>query len=301
MQWARITVTTSQDASDAIANYLFGLKALGVEIKEESASRTCLIAYYPLDDTVGAKIRKLRQFLTQLPTWGLGAVPLSEAKCKVERVESEAWEETWKAAFTPQRIGKRLLIVPTWDNTLLNENDILIRIEPGMAFGTGYHPTTRLALRLLEDTVTRNHYVADIGTGSGILAITAVKLGAKQVDAIELDATAIPFAETNFRNNDVNSQVSLFQGDELKNVSSRYHVIIGNILTKAILPIIPHCAEHLHPEGTVIFSGILDSELAQVKSALAKNQFQFFEVKTEAEDGITWVAIKAQLSDSPSL
>ncbi len=301
MQWAQITVTISQDASDAVANYLFGLNAFGVEIKEGPASTTCLIAYYPMDDRVGSKLQKLQEFLAQLPTWGFSTPPTSQAECTLERVESEAWGESWKTAFPPQRIGSRLLIAPTWADIVPNQTDILIRLDPGMAFGTGYHPTTRLSLKLLEETVSLNHCIADIGTGSGILTVAAVKLGARQVDAIELDPTAIPVAETNFRNNGVNARVRLFQGDGLKSVRGRYHVIVGNILTKAILPIIPNCAEHLHPEGIVIFSGILHAEQAQVKSVLATNGFQSFEVKSEAEDGIMWVAIKAQLRNASAL
>lgn len=293
MNWARITVTTSQAASEAVANYLFELNALGIELKDEPAATARLIAYYPLDDRVGARIQKLRDFLSQLPTWGIQSQP---AKVDLKRVESHEWAEAWKAAFPPQRVGKGLLIAPTWDDITPNETDVLIRLDPGMAFGTGYHPTTRLSLALLEQTVKPNQHVADIGTGSGILAIAAVKLGAKQVDAIEVDATVIPIAESNFRTNGVTPQVNLFQGDSLKSVQATYHLIVGNILTKAILAMIPGCAQHLHPEGTVIFSGILERERKQVQEVLEENRFQALHVARETEDEITWVAITAKLA-----
>jgi len=293
MNWAKITVTTSQDASEAVANFLFELNALGVELKDESAATARLIAYYPLDDRVGARMQKLRTFLSQLPTWGIQSQP---AKVNLKRVESEEWEEAWKTAFPPQRIGKRLLIAPTWEDITPNETDILIRLDPGMAFGTGYHPTTRLSLALLEQTVKPNQHVADIGTGSGVLAIAAVKLGAKRVYAVELDPTAIPIAASNFRTNGVTQQVNLSQGDGLKRVQGTYHLIIGNILTKAILPMVPDCAQHLHPEGTVIFSGILETERKQVQEVLAENGFRAVHVASEAEDEITWVAIRAKLA-----
>lgn len=291
MHWAQLTITTSQEAADAVANYLFELKAHGVEFKAGSAVTTCLIAYYPLDDSVGAKVQQLRDFLSQLPEWGIEPQP---AQISLKHIESVAWEEAWKAAFPPQRIGKRFLIAPTWEDIVPADADILIRLDPGMAFGTGYHPTTRLSLELLEDAVKRDHDVADIGTGSGILAIAAVKLGAKHVDAIELDATAIPVAASNFRKNDVNAQARLLHGDGLKEQRGTYHLIVGNILTKAILPIIPDCASRLHPEGHVIFSGILDTELCQVKSVLAARGFQCLQVVREAEDCITWVAVLAR-------
>ncbi|MYB01228.1 50S ribosomal protein L11 methyltransferase [Candidatus Poribacteria bacterium] len=292
MDWARITLTTSQEASEAVSNCLFEMNAVGVEFKENADTEVDLIAYYPLDDRVGARIQKLRDFLAELPTWNIQPGP---ATIDLQHVKSEKWEEAWKAAFPPQRVGKRILITPTWHDTPHNETDILIQLDPGMAFGTGYHPTTRLSLELLEGTLEPHHQVADIGTGSGILTIAAVKLGAKQVDAIELDPTAIPVAAANFQTNDVTPHVRLSQGDGLKGVENRYHLIIGNILTKAILPIIPECSSRLHPAGIVIFSGILETELEQVQSALEANGFECLQVISETEDNITWVGIKARL------
>ena len=292
MNWAKITVTTSQEASEAVANCLFEMDATGVEFKENTAANVDLIAYYPLDDRVGARMQKLRDFLAELPTWGIEPHP---ATIDVQHVKSEKWEEAWKAAFPPQRVGKRMLITPTWHTTPQNQTDILIQLDPGMAFGTGYHPTTRLSLELLEGTLKPHHHVADIGTGSGILTIAAVKLGAKHVDAIELDPTAIPIAAANFQTNDVTPHVRLSQGDGLKGVENRYHLIIGNILTKTILPIIPNCPSRLHPAGIVIFSGILETELEQVQSVLEANRFECLQVIRETEDNITWVGIKARL------
>ena len=292
MDWARITVTTAQEASEAVANLLFELNATGVELKDNEASTVNLIAHYPLDDRVGARMQKLRDFLTELPTWGIQPHP---ATIDLKHVKSEKWEEAWKSAFPPQRVGSRIVIAPTWIDVPHNETEILIRLNPGMAFGTGYHPTTRLSLELLERTVEPHHQVADIGTGSGILTIAAIKLGAKHVDAIEIDPTAIPIAAANFQANGVAPKVHLSQGDGLRGIENRYHLIIGNILTKTILPMIPFCVQRIYPEGIIIFSGILETEFAQVKSVLEANQFQCLEVVSEAEDKVTWVGIKAAL------
>ena len=290
MNWVRITVTTSQEASEAVANCLFEMNATGVEFKNNEAPTVNLIAYYPLDDRVGARMQRLRDFLAEFPTWGIQAHP---ATIDLKPVKSENWEEAWKAAFPPRRVGRRILIIPTWSNVSHNETDVLIQLDPGMAFGTGHHPTTRLSLELLEDSIEPYHHVADIGTGSGILSIAAMKLGAQRVDAIELDPTAIPVAAANFEINGIASQAGLTQGDGLKDVEGTYHLIIGNILTKAILPIIPYCTPRLHQTGLVIFSGILDTELAQIESVLEANQFQCVQIVRETEDNITWVGIKA--------
>ena len=292
MDWARITVTTAQEASEAVANLLFELNATGVELKDNEASTVNLIAHYPLDDRVGARMQKLRDFLTELPTWGIQPHP---ATIDLKHVKSEKWEEAWKSAFPPQRVGSRIVIAPTWIDVPHNETEILIQLNPGMAFGTGYHPTTRLSLELLERTVEPHHQVADIGTGSGILTIAAIKLGAKHVDAIEIDPTAIPIAAANFQANGVAPKVHLSQGDGLRGIENRYHLIIGNILTKTIIPMIPFCVQRIYPEGIIIFSGILETEFAQVKSVLEANQFQCLEVVSEAEDKVTWVGIKTAL------
>lgn len=292
MNWARITVTTSNEASEAIANFLFELDAFGVELKDASDSTTSLIAYYPLDDRINIRVKKLTAFVSKLPTWGIEAQP---AKVDLKHVESEEWTETWKSAFPPQRIGKRLLILPTWHDIPPDDTDILIRLDPGMAFGTGYHPTTRLSLKMLEETIEPHQNVADVGTGSGILAIAAIKLGAKHVDAIELDPTTIPVAKTNFKINEVAQQINLYQEDGIKTVQGKYHLIIGNILTKAILPIIPHCPSRLHPDGHIVFSGILESELKIVQEGLEENGLECVHVTRETEEEVMWVAILARL------
>lgn len=290
MDWAQITVTTSEAAAEAVSNFLFALEATGVELRESDAGCVDLIAHYPLDDGIGTRTQKLREFLTALPTWGLDAHP---ARIAVKHIASEAWQDAWRSAFPPQRVGARIVIAPTWIDLPEDEGEVQVRLDPGLAFGTGQHPTTRLALELLEGAVEPHHHVADIGTGSGILAIAAVKLGARRVDAVELDPTAIPVARTNFDTNGVGSRVSLSEGDGLKGLEGRYHLIVGNILTKAILPMIPECGARLFEGGVVIFSGILEAELPQVESVLGVHGFEVVESVREVEAGVTWVGIKA--------
>ncbi len=292
MHWARITVTTTDQASEAVANFLFEIDAFGVELIDTDDSTTNLIAYFPLDDRVNSRVQKIRTFLSKLPFWGIQAQP---AIIDLKRVEAEEWTEAWKSTFSPQHIGKRLLVTPTWYDIPPDEETIVIRLDPGMAFGTGYHPTTRLTLEMLEKTIKPNQLVADIGTGSGILAIAAVKLGAKRVDTTELDNTAIPVAQTNLEINDVAEQITLCQGDGLKPLSEKYDVIVGNILTKVVLTIVPDCQSRLLPEGHVIFSGILETELDVVQQSLTEHGFHIVEVIREADEGVVWVAILARV------
>ena len=252
MKWAQVTITTSQEASDAVANYLFEHEATGVEIKDSPASNAptvTLISYFPTDDLIGARVQDLREFLTNLTQAGIDVEP---AKVSLKSIEADNWTEQWKSAFPPQRIGKRMVIAPTWDDIVPQPSEVFIRLDPGMAFGTGQHATTQLALELLEIAIADTDVVADIGTGSGILSIAAAKLGAKRVDAVDLDETTIPIAQSNIQLNKVDSVIRLYQGDGLNALErQKYPLIVANILTKVLLPMIPRCPKFLEPGGAV--------------------------------------------------
>lgn len=292
MKWVQITIIASREASEAVAYQFFEMQSFGVEIVEDTKNNSLVIAYFTLDDNINSKVNKLRAFLSKLPEWGIQPNP---AKIELKTIESEEWTETWKANFTHQKVGERIHIVPTWYEQPGNESDIVIRLDPGMAFGTGYHPTTQLSLQMLEKSVRPNHIVADVGTGSGILAIAAIKLGAKHIDAIEIDPTAIPVARTNFVKNRVTKQVTLHEEDGLRSFQRKYDLIIANILTKAIIPLIPYCRDRLLPDGRVILSGILKSEQSDVQETLKENGLECISVTQQAEDGLIWVAMLARL------
>lgn len=303
MKWAQVTVTTSQEASDAVANCLFDLDTTGLEIKDEPASTSSsvtLISYFPMDDLVGEHVQHLRQFLASLPLAGIDAQP---ADVWLRCIAEENWSEQWRSAFPPQKIGKRLIIAPTWHHVSVESPEVVIRLDPGMAFGTGHHPTTRLSIELLEAVIKNNDIVADLGTGSGILAIAAAKLGAKRIDAIDLDGSVIPIAQRNFQLNDVTSLVHPYQGDGLKELDGKYHLIVANILTKAILPMIPQYPEFLKSDGRLVLSGIMASEAQKVEDQLRANGFRVLEIRQQVEQseipnyrsGRNWVGISAKI------
>ncbi len=302
MKWAQVTITTSQEASDAVANYLFERDATGIEIRDIPSSNSptvILISYFPTDDLIGERVHDLREFLASLIQVGIDTRP---AKVTLESIEEDNWSEQWRSAFPPQKIGKHLVIAPTWDDIVPEPSEILIRLDPGMAFGTGQHPTTQLALELLEISIKGSDVVADIGTGSGILAIAAAKLGAKRVDAVDLDTTTIPIARSNIQLNKVESIIRLHQGDGLNALErQKYPLIVANILTKVILPMIPICPKFLEPAGRLILSGILATEASQIEAQLEANGFRVLETRQLKESheltqsGESWVGILAQM------
>ena len=302
MKWAQVTITTSQEASDAVANYLFEGDTTGIEIRDNPAPNSpsvTLISYFPTDDLIGERVHDLREFLANLIQAGIDTHP---AKVTLKSIEGDNWSEQWRSAFPPQKIGKRLVIAPTWDDIVPKPSEVLIRLDPGMAFGTGQHPTTQLALELLEISIKDADAVADIGTGSGILAIAAAKLGAKRVDAVDLDATTIPIAQSNIQINKAESIIRLHQGDGLNALErQKYPLIVANILTKVLLPMIPICPTFLEPAGRLILSGILVQEASQIEAQLEANDFRVLEVRQLkeshelAQTGENWVGILAQI------
>ena len=298
MKWVQLTVTISPEASEAVANQLFDLDALGVEIRDAqppSSQSTILISYYPMDDLVGDRIQKVQRFIDLLPEWDL---PVGQASITLKAIQDTDWTEEWRSAFPPRRIGNRIIVAPTWVEILPKPSEVLIRLDPGMAFGTGHHPTTCLSIRLLEETIKGNEVLADIGTGSGILSIAAAKLGVRRVDAVDLDETTLPVASKNFQLNDVESVVRLQAGNGLDACAGEYDVIIANILTKVLLPMIPEFPQFLNAGSVVILSGIMTQEAAQVVKVLKLHQL--FPIKIEQDE--EWVGISAKLSDgSPQL
>ena len=289
MRWTQLTVATSQEAVDAVSNYLFELNANGIEVKEDSTSPQSavkLISYFRMDDVDSDRVQAVQKFLAQLPEIGMNPHP---AEVWLSDVEEEDWSAKWRSGFHPRRIGKRLVIAPTWHEFKPNESEILVRLDPGMAFGTGHHPTTQVAMELLEKVIRKGDIAADIGTGTGILSIAAAKLGAARVDATDIDETVMPVASENILRNGVEPIVHLKQGDGLNALLGAYHLIISNTLSEVILPMIPHCPQFLKRRGRVILSGIMAKEADEIEMQLAANGFQCIEIQSQD----CWVGIAA--------
>jgi len=303
MKWTEITITTSYEVSEIVSNFLLELGANGVLIDDKpkkhgflkqrrdsqhstnpTSSPINLITHFPTDDLVGERIAKIEKFLQELQEIGLEIQP---AQIEIKSIKDEKWAESWKSSFPPLQIGQRFIISPRWNKITPSAEQIIIWLDPGMAFGTGYHPTTQLALLLLEDVISGGEEVADIGTGSGILAIAAVKLGVNKVIATDIDETTIPIAQENIRINGVEDKIEAFQGNAFASLSERYDIIVANILTKVILPIIPDCPHYLNPNGSLIFSGILEEEMPMLESAAKFNGFHIIKTLTKEN----WIGV----------
>ncbi len=176
--WTQVTIKASPLAEEGLANLLFELGAGGVTAHEGTPSHLCLTAFFPSDIHLPSKLKIIAGYLASLKDLGIDPGP--------SEIQTLPWKETgeverWKAFFKPLHLGKRLVIKPTWEDYRPDPEEVIIEIDPGRAFGTGRHPTTAICLRFLERWVRGGERILDLGTGSGILAIAALKLGAKSV------------------------------------------------------------------------------------------------------------------------
>lgn len=219
-------------------------------------------AYLPANDRLEETRRRLEEAL-----WHLGHIrtlPQPEYRAVAEA----DWAEAWKAHYRPIRVGRRLVILPAWREASPAPDAVPICLEPGMAFGTGTHPTTQLCLAALEDYLQPGDHALDLGTGSGILAIAAAKLGAASVLALDTDPQAVRAARQNVRVNGVEQAVRVERGS-LASAMGAYHLTVANILASVIVEMLGQgLAETLSPGGILIVSGLLEGQAPQVAEAL---------------------------------
>ena len=279
---------TSWESADALSNLLLEMNSGGVQVEDENSHRVSITAYFPPDDMVGERVSKITALLRDLREMN---VDVGAGRVTMESVDEQDWSESWKEFFKPLPIGERILVHPSWEDVSeFPSRDVLIQIEPGMAFGTGGHSTTKLALELLESVLKGGERVADVGAGSGILSIAAVKLGAREVVAVDVDERATAVARENCQRNDVGERVHVVCGEGLSAVEGKYDLIVSNISTKIILSMIPDFSSHLNDGGRLILSGILGREAPEARKVLGDSGLVVLETRCDEE----WMGIAAE-------
>ena len=307
MKWSEISIQTSHEATDAVADIFHDLGASGVviedpelintyrrsgswdycDIPEELETEVVTIkAYLPVDEFLDEKLRLFEERINQLQEHDLDK---GRGCINCREVQEEDWATAWKEFFHPVRVSEHIVIKPSWEEYLPVEDDIIIELDPGMAFGTGTHHTTAMCIRCLEDIIKPGHTVFDVGTGSGILAVAAAKLGATSVHAIDLDPVAVRVATENITFNNVGATVKTTHGDLLTGVTGTADVIVANIIADIIIKMLPDVRSRLADTGVFIASGIISERLSDVTQALIENEFVIDKVTEEGG----WVAIVA--------
>lgn len=207
-------------------------------------------------------------------------------------VNEEDWATAWKKYYHPVRVGRRILICPSWEACDAQPDDVVIQLDPGMAFGTGTHETTRLCLSLLEDYLQPGARMLDVGTGSGILAVSGILLGASQADGIDIDETSVRVAKENAQRNGTSEHCHFICGDLTASLEpdGQYDLLSANIVADIILRLTPDAGGFLAPGGIYLVSGIIDTREAEVCAALSANGYDIVEIRREKG----WCAIASR-------
>lgn len=315
MKWNQLSVITSSEAVEAVSSILMEAGANGVAIEDsmdlvnfesdpfgeildkdtfshrkEGAE---VIAYFPETLFLPEIIPSIQLKVEELASFGLD---IGEHIITASEVEESDWATAWKKYYHPVNISRYLTIVPEWQEyTPNNPDEHIIYLDPGMAFGTGTHPTTRLTLQALEVTLRGGETVLDVGTGSGVLSIASKFLGAEDVFAYDLDEVAVNSAKENMALNPIAKDVHVSANDLLNGVDKKADVIVANILADIIVLMLKDAHRCLKDDGTLIISGIIEDKVPMILEELEKESFvvdQLFKQKD-------WYAIivKKQLED----
>lgn len=311
MDWIEVKVFVNPQAVDAVTEifYEYGANGVSVDepieqytenenlywdyIDEDAIDRNVeskVIAYYStVEENVENKIDEIRERVAQLTSYGL---EIGSGKVETSICKQEDWENSWKQYFKPIKVTDRIVIKPQWEDYTAKEDELIIHIDPGMAFGTGSHETTSMCIMALEKKVDAQKTVLDVGTGSGVLSIASALLGAKKVVGVDLDPVAVSVAKDNIALNQVEHQVEIKYGDLISTTSGRYDIIVANIIAEAILILLDSDVKsYLEAGGYFICSGIILEKENAIKEKLLALGFEIEEIDRRGE----WVCITSRI------
>lgn len=311
MRWTEVQIATTLEAEEAVANLFYEAGAQGVVIEsvenlivleddptvnyvdenllEMDPNESLIRGYFSEEQDTDESVHKLLTGIRHLPEFGLDP---GESELTITEMEENDWENSWKQYYKPTKVGKEIVIVPTWEDYTPEAGEILIQMDPGMAFGTGTHETTQLCVAKLEETVKAGDTVLDIGCGTGILSIVAEELGAGKVVAVDFDPVAVKVAGENVVRNGADKVVEIREGNltEVIRPEEKADVVVANILAEAIIELSATVDQFLKPAGYFISSGIINDRLEAVVDAL-DDKYRILGIEQLGE----WNCILAQL------
>ncbi|MCW1087150.1 50S ribosomal protein L11 methyltransferase [Streptococcus anginosus] len=280
--WQELTIMVSREAEEAVSNILIDLGSQGVAIDDsadylgeagpfgevlpqvEQLNMVAITAYYPETANLEMIRQEVKERLVQLRDFGL---EIGETQLTTQQLAEEDWADNWKKYFEPARITHDLTIVPSWTDYEVTTGEKIIKLDPGMAFGTGTHPTTKMSLFALEQVLRGGEMVLDVGTGSGVLSIASSLLGAKEIFAYDLDDVAVRVAQENIALNAGTENIHVAAGDLLKGIDIEADVIVANILADILVNLTDDAYRLLKDEGYLIMSGIISEKWNLVRES----------------------------------
>lgn len=311
MKWSEICIHTTQEAVEPMTNILHEAGSSGVVIEDpQDLARdwptefgeiyelnpsdypdegVIVKAYLPVNSFLGETVEEIKQAINNLLLYD---IDLGKNTIIISEVNEEEWATAWKKYYKPVKITDKITITPTWEEYEPDGVDeLVIELDPGMAFGTGTHPTTVLCIKALEKYQTPFAKVLDVGTGTGVLSIASAKLGASEVMAVDLDDVAVQSARINSKLNKVQSAVSVKQNNLANNIVGPFQIIVANLLADIVIRLSDDAFKLLDDKGYFITSGIIKNKQSDVEEKLKTSGFKIVEV-LEQEDWVSLVAAK---------
>lgn len=301
MDWQEISVSSEAEALEAVAEVFFRLGSQGVVIEDpaelkskaesglwdavllpEEALRQAMPVvkgYFPFNEELPGRLDELKTELAEI----MARLAQESHPLVLKTINEEDWANAWKAFFKPIKIGERLVVRPTWEGYEAASGEIVLDLDPGMAFGTGGHITTVLCARFLEKYLRPRWQVLDVGTGTGILAMSAARLGAQDVLALDNDAVAVRVARENIVQNHLEDLVQVRQNDLLHGIDIKVDLVVANIIADVIIRLLPQANECLKPGGLILLSGIIGDRSADVADAARNLGFSLVEEAREQD------------------
>lgn len=311
MKWTELLITVDSQAVEAVTNILYEFGAQGVAIDEpidveklkqdelywdyideklleDNNEETKIMAYFSEEEkNLPEKIMDIREHIKNLKDFGL---EIGSATVELSNVNQQDWENAWKQYFKPIHVTDRIVVKPEWEAYEKKSDEILIEIDPGMAFGTGTHETTSMCINQIEKNLKKGDKVIDIGCGSGILSMAAVLLGAEKAIGVDLDPVAVRVSKENIELNHLEDKIEIFHGNLTDVIKEKAEIVVANIMADIILILLEDVRAFIKDGGLFISSGIILPKRELIESKLIEKNFKIVEVETKGE----WCAITAQ-------
>lgn len=310
MSWLEIEIRTTAEAKEAVTNILYEVDVQGIVIEDpndimnkirdednwdyidssliENYYEGVLIkGYFEKNEFIDEKIKTIKEKIHMLPLYDLN---IGSGDVSTSELEDRDWNSEWKKYFKPTRIGNKIVIKPTWEEYKEKEDDVIINIDPGLAFGTGTHETTSMCIEEIEKYANEDSVVFDIGTGTGILSIVSAKLGCKEIIGVDSDENCVVTARENIKENQVDDKINIIKGNLLDSINTKANLIVANVVADVIIGISDYISEYVYDEGIFISSGILTERATEVENALKNNNFEIISISKKD----VWACITAK-------
>lgn len=309
MNWTEVVIKTTTPGSDIIAEVFYEAGISGAVIEDRSDIEiyqkpegvwdyidedilddmdpdVLVKGYLPDDEKHHDRIQYIQDRIRYLKSLELDEIDLGQCSIMLNHVKDEDWATSWKKYYKPIKIGKSIVIKPTWETYIKNEDEVIIELDPGMAFGTGTHETTMMCIQLIEKYLKTGDKVIDVGCGSGVLSLVVAKLGAETCLAVDFDTFAVKITRENVILNKLEDKVIAKESNLLDHITVHADIIIANIIADVIMKLSNSVYEHLNNDGIFIASGIIKDRTTDVENVLYKDGFQVIEMLSMGE----WVA-----------